>query len=96
MKNYYVYIITNYKRTTLYIGITNSIFHRIQEHKKGLTNGFSKRYSLKYLVYYEILPDIKSAIQREKILKKWNRAWKGELINKINPEWKDLSSDWVS
>jgi putative endonuclease len=95
MKSNYAYIITNYKRTTLYIGVTNNLIRRIYEHKNGLVDGFSMKYQLKYLVYYEETGDITSAIQREKQLKKWNRSWKEKLINEFNPEWKDLSEEWL-
>tara|TARA_Y100000031_G_C8046391_1_gene304105 strand:+ start:336 stop:698 length:363 start_codon:yes stop_codon:yes gene_type:complete len=94
MKNYFIYIITNYKKTTLYSGITNNLIRRMDEHKKGLLNGFSKKYNLKNLVYYEETNNVNDAIKREKQLKKWNRKWKEELINKVNPVWKDLSADW--
>ena len=95
MKSYFVYIITNYKKTTLYIGVTNDLIRRMYEHGNGLVRGFSKKYQLKYLVYFEETGDVMSAIHREKQLKKWNRAWKEELINEFNPEWKDLSEEWL-
>ena len=95
MKSYFVYIITNYKKTTLYIGVTNDLIRRMYEHRNGLVRGFSNKYQLKYLVYYEETGDVIAAIQREKHLKKWNRAWKEELINEFNPEWKDLSREWI-
>ena len=66
----------------------------MDEYKKGFINGFSKKYNLKYLVYYEMTKNVESAIREEKRLKKWNRLWKGELIKKANPEWKDLSAGW--
>ena len=95
MKSYFVYIITNYKKTTLYIGVTNDLIRRMYEHRNGLVRAFSNKYQLKYLVYYEETGDVIAAIQREKHLKKWNRAWKEELINEFNPEWKDLSREWI-
>lgn len=90
MRNYYVYILTNKKQGTLYIGVTNNLKRRVYEHKNDLVNGFAKKYNLKNLVYYEITSDVNSAIAREKKLKKWNREWKIDLIEKMNPEWKDL------
>ena len=90
MKNMYVYIITNKKDGTLYIGVTNNLVRRIYEHKNKIFKGFSYKYGLDKLVYYEHFDDIESAILREKELKKWRRLWKIELIEKDNPEWKDL------
>ena len=89
-KGGYVYIITNYQKTTLYIGVTSNLYIRIYQHREGHGSQFTSHYQCKYLVYYEFLPTIMDAIQREKRLKKWNRAWKDELITKFNPEWKDL------
>ena len=76
MRNYYVYILTNKKKGTLYIGITNDLERRVYEHKNNLIDGFTKKHNIKELVYYEITPDVNSAIAREKKLKKWNRKWK--------------------
>lgn len=92
-KQYYVYIITNKSNRVLYIGVTNDLVRRMFEHKRKLVEGFTKRYNLTKLVYYEITTDIESAIQREKQLKNWHRAWKRNLINESNPEWKDLSDN---
>jgi len=94
MKDYYIYILTNKKYGTLYIGITNNLLRRVYEHKNGAIKGFTKKYNLNKLVYFEQINDINSAILREKRLKKWNRAWKIELIESINPEWKDLSESF--
>ena len=91
---YYVYILSNYTNTTLYIGVTNDLKRRIYEHKNKLLEGFSANYNLNKLVYYEETSDVKSAIQREKNLKKWNRDWKNELIKKMNPNFDDLSKNW--
>jgi len=91
MNSYYVYIITNRKNGVLYIGVTNNIQRRIYEHKNKLIQGFSSKYNLFMLVYYEETTDIKSAIEKEKRLKSWKRSWKIELIEKDNPKWKDLS-----
>ena len=92
-KTYYVYILASKKRGTLYIGVTNDLRKRVYEHKNRLVNGFTKRYNVHILVYYEQTINIESAIQREKQLKKWYRAWKIELIEKQNPEWYDLYGD---
>ena len=93
MGQYCVYIITNYNRTTLYIGVTNDLRRRLEEHRSFLEDGFTSRFRLKYLVYYEAGDDIREAIYREKQLKKWSRAWKVRLINEMNPEWRDLSGE---
>ncbi|MFA5128710.1 MAG: GIY-YIG nuclease family protein [Patescibacteria group bacterium] len=90
MKNYYVYIMTNRRNGTLYIGVTNDLTRRVYEHKHNLADGFTKKYNIHLLVYYEGTPNVVSSIQREKQLKKWNRKWKLALIEKINPEWEDL------
>jgi len=80
---------------TLYIGVTNDLIRRVYEHKNYLIEGFTQKYSVHLLVYYEIHNDIYNAIQREKRLKKWNRAWKIELIEKANPDWKDLYNELI-
>ncbi|WP_316786306.1 GIY-YIG nuclease family protein [Pedobacter frigiditerrae] len=86
-----VYIMTNYNKTVLYIGVTSDLFSRILEHKSAkYPNSFSARYQLKYCVYYESLFTIEEAIGREKQIKKWRREKKDDLINSINPDWKDL------
>jgi len=87
---YYVYILASKRNGTLYIGVTSELIKRVYEHKNNLINGFTKKYDVHNLVYYEPTEDINSAIKREKQLKKWKRAWKIELIEKNNPEWKDL------
>ena len=86
----YVYIISNKKRGTLYIGVTNDLIRRIYEHKHQITRGFSAKYHLEKLVHYEIFEDEITAIQREKTLKHWKRSWKIDLIEKTNPEWNDI------
>lgn len=91
---YYVYIMTNYTNMVLYIGVTNNLERRIIEHKNKLNKGFTQRYNVKKLVYFETTANIDSAIEREKQLKGWIRAKKVELINNSNPEWTDLSSGW--
>ena len=90
MENSFVYILASKKSGTLYIGVTNNLARRVYEHKEGKIEGFTKRYNVKNLVYYEMHSEIKNAIQREKQMKKWYRKWKIELIEKTNPEWKDL------
>jgi len=85
-----IYIITNKKYGTLYIGVTSNLVKRVYEHKNKLVDGFIKKYNLSKLVYYELFENMKSAIIREKRLKKWNREWKLELINNFNPNWEDL------
>ena len=89
-KRGYVYIITNKLNTVLYIGVTSNLPKRIYEHKNKLVDGFSKRYELNKLVYYEYSDSILDAIEREKFLKGKRRQYKLELVNKFNPEWKDL------
>ena len=74
----------------LYIGVTNNLIRRVYEHKQGLVEGFTKHFNIKKLVYYEQFPTIMHAIQREKVLKEWNRSWKNYLISKFNPNWKEL------
>jgi len=78
---------------TLYIGVTNNLARRVYEHKNGLLEGFTKKYKIDNLVYYESTEIIESAITREKQLKKWNRQWKINLIERDNPEWNDLYSE---
>ena len=93
MKQYWVYILASRLNGTLYIGITNNLLKRIFQHKQDLIKGFTNKYSVHNLVYYESTEDIISAIQREKQLKKWKRMYKIELIEKSNPNWKDLYSN---
>jgi len=91
-RSYYVYILTNRKDGTLYIGVTNDLIRRVYEHRKGAISGFTKKYNLKHLVYFEAFDDPENAILREKRMKKWNRDWKVELIERGNPDWRDLYS----
>ena len=95
MKKYYTYILANKTNSVLYIGVTNNLERRVYEHKNKAYPGFTERYNVSKLVWYEEHSDIKVAIQREKNLKKWNRSWKNKLIEKENPGYKDLSSDWT-
>ncbi len=78
---------------TLYVGVTSDLIRRVYQHKEGLVEGFTKKYHVKKLVYYEIYEEVLYAIQREKNLKFWIRNWKIELIEKMNPEWRDLYGD---
>ena len=91
---YYLYILTNKKNGTLYIGVSNDLERRMFEHKNKLIDGFTKRYGLDKLIYFETFQYINDAIKREKNMKKWKRQWKIDLIIKDNPNWNDLSSDW--
>ena len=91
---YYVYLLSNKKNGTLYIGMTNDLERRIFEHKNKLIAGFSKNYSLDKLVYFEQFQYVNDAIKREKQLKNWNRQWKIDLIEEENSNWNDLSFDW--
>ncbi len=93
MAEYYVYIMSN-KSRMLYTGVTNDLERRVYEHKNRLTPGFTSRYRLNKLVFYESTNDITVAIEREKELKGWVRRKKTALINSVNPEWKDLSDEW--
>ena len=86
----WVYIMTNKRNGTLYIGVTNDLARRVHEHREGLAGGFTKRYGLTRLVYAERHADIQAAIQRETSLKRWRRAWKLDLIAGANPAWDDL------
>jgi Predicted endonuclease containing a URI domain len=92
-KTYYVYLITNWNNRVTYIGVTNDLNRRIYEHKNKLIEGFSKKYNLTKLVYFEETSDINAAIAREKEIKKWRREKKDNLVNQTNPSWVDLSGD---
>lgn len=90
-----VYILANQYNGTLYIGVTSSLLQRVWQHKNDLVEGFTEKYGVHSLVYYELHGDMQTAIQREKQLKKWNRQWKIDLIEKTNLEWKDLWDELV-
>ena len=94
LRQFYVYILTNFANTTLYIGITNDLTRRLYEHRSGKSR-FTSKYKLIKLVYYEITDTAETAIAREKQLKKWHRPWKIELIEAQNPGWKDLALEWA-
>ena len=91
---YYVYILTNWNNKVLYIGVTNNLERRVYEHRMQLADGFTKKYNVHKLVYYEYTNAVESAIAREKQLKGWTRAKKDALISKMNPSWTDLSDSW--
>ncbi|MBU1636676.1 GIY-YIG nuclease family protein [bacterium] len=93
MNTYYVYIVAS-KTRTLYIGVTNNLLRRLHEHKTKAVEGFTSKYNADRLVYYEETNDIRSALEREKQLKGWRRDRKKELIQSVNPAWKDLSEEW--
>jgi putative endonuclease len=90
MKQYYVYILASARNGTLYTGISSDLIKRIWEHKSGLIKGFTEKYHIKTLVYYEIHTDVHAAIKREKSIKTWKRSWKLCLIEENNPDWNDL------
>ncbi|MEE4114975.1 MAG: GIY-YIG nuclease family protein [Marinilabiliaceae bacterium] len=94
--NYFIYILTNKTNKVVYIGVTNDLKRRIYEHRMKLFPGFTRKYNLDKLVYFERYQNIDDAIIREKRLKKWKRSWKNDLINKMNPEWKDLYEEVVN
>jgi putative endonuclease len=89
-KQYYVYILTKARNSTFYVGVTSDLRKRVWEHKNEVADGFTKQHGIKTLVYYEIFDDPENAIKREKRLKKWNRHWKMNVIEKINPDFRDL------
>ncbi len=91
---YFVYILSNWDDSVLYIGVTGNLPRRLYEHREHLVPGFTSKYNVHKLVYYEETSDVYSAISREKQLKKWSRIKKNVLIEKMNPEWKDLSKAW--
>lgn len=95
MRSYWVYILASKRNGTLYIGVTNDLIRRVYEHRHGIVDGFTKKYGVHRLVHYEEAGDIDVAIWREKCLKKWNRRWKLRLIESTNPEWRDLSKDFM-
>lgn len=95
MKAFWVYILASRPRGTLYIGVTNDLVRRVYEHREGFADGFTRKYGVKHLVYYELHATALAAIQREKNLKKWPRAWKIDLIVSMNPDWRDLYDDII-
>ena len=95
-KNYYVYILANKTNAVVYIGVTNDLMRRLWEHRNDMADGFTKRYHVHKLVYYECTTDVNEAIAREKQLKGWRRGKKNDLIESANPAWKDLAGDWFT
>ena len=93
-KSYYVYILASKRNGTLYIGVTNNLERRLYEHRNNLIKGFTKRYNVHKLIYYEETNNINEALLFEKRIKKWNRSWKIRLIEQDNPKWKDLAECW--
>ena len=91
---YYVYILASWNNKVMYVGVTNDIERRIYEHKNRLVKGFTEKYKVDKLVYFEATTQVESAIFREKEIKKWRRAKKNRLVEGMNPQWKDLSLDW--
>ncbi|MEE3429094.1 MAG: GIY-YIG nuclease family protein [Ruminococcus sp.] len=89
-RNYCVYILTNENGNVMYIGVTNNLSRRIYEHKNKLVKGFTQKYNVHKLVYYESMSDVKAAIIREKQIKKWSRSKKNKLVESLNPDWKEL------
>ena len=92
-KKYYVYILTNMNNNVMYIGVTNNLVNRVRQHREKINNGFSKRYNVNKLVYYEVYEDVYEAISREKQLKNWRRDWKNNLVESVNKKWEDLSNN---
>jgi putative endonuclease len=90
---YYVYILASQRNGTLYVGVTNDLARRMTAHKSGLVPGFTKQYGVNQLVYFEEHPSILEAREREYRMKRWQRVWKLELIEKLNPDWRDLSDE---
>lgn len=93
MRDYFVYILANAGNSVMYVGVTNDLGRRVQEHRDGLASEFTRQYKAVKLVYYERFGSIEAAIRREKQLKNWRRKWKGELVEGMNPEWRDLGGD---
>ena len=92
-RTFYIYILSSKRNGTLYIGVTNDLIRRVYEHKNDLVDGFTKKYQVHRLVYYEETNEVYEANLREKRMKKWKRQWKIELIEKMNPHWRDLYDD---
>ncbi len=95
MSNFYVYLLSNPHHTVFYTGFTNDLERRVYEHKHKVYAGFTKKYNCNKLLYYEELEDAASALHREQQIKRYKRAWKENLINSINPEWRDLYEDLI-
>lgn len=96
MKQFYVYILASKRNGTLYTGVTSNLTQRVWQHKNDMVEGFTRKYNVKKLVYYEVHDNAESAITREKRIKKWKRNWKLRLIEEKNPQWKDLYDEICS
>ena len=94
-KNYYVYLLTNWNNKVMYVGVTNNLERRMYEHKHKLVEGFTQKYNVDKLVYFEETRDVNVALEREKEIKKWRREKNNALVLKDNEEWRDLSEGWV-
>ncbi len=94
-KTYFVYILTNFEETTFYIGVTSNLKKRIWEHKNKVVEGFTEKYNVDRLIYYEQTNSVETALNREKQLKRWHRQWKINLIKEFNPKMKDLFEDTI-
>ena len=95
MRSYYVYMLASGMRGTLYIGVTNDLLRRVHEHKTSVTEGFTKQYGVKQLVWFDTTPDIEAAIAQEKRMKRWRRQWKIDLVERGNPTWRDLYDNLI-
>ncbi len=95
MRSYYVYILASGRNGTLYVGVTNDLIRRVAEHKAGVADGFTRKHGVHSLVWYGETPDVNAAIQREKTMKKWPRAYKLNVIEEMNPQWRDLYGDLI-
>lgn len=93
-KTYYVYLLTNWNNKVMYVGVTSDLERRVYEHKNKMVEGFTEKYNVNKLVYFETTNDVMAAIEREKQIKKWRREKKNQLVIGMNPEWKDLSLEW--
>jgi putative endonuclease len=91
---YFVYILTNWRDSVFYTGVTNDLERRVYEHREGVNKGFTKKYNCYKLIYFEKHSHIDEAIRREKLIKRYKRDWKKNLVESINPEWKDLAQGW--
>lgn len=94
-KNYFVYLMTNWNNNVIYVGVTSDLERRVYEHKNKLIKGFTEKYNINKLVYFEETEDVNSAIAREKEIKKWRREKKNRLVEKLNIRWEDLSLKWL-
>jgi len=92
-RTYYVYLLTNQNGNVMYLGVTNDLVRRVYEHKNSLVDGFTKKYNVSKLVYFEQTDDVMSAIAREKEIKKWRREKKNKLVETMNPQWRELSME---